>query len=73
LLSLHRLKGGINAKMRYDKLTLKAQEALVEAERVAGGEGHPQIEPEHHPAGPGRRSDSPGFEPAGCGSGHSVQ
>jgi ATP-dependent Clp protease ATP-binding subunit ClpB len=33
--------------MRYDKLTLKAQEALVEAERLAGEEGHPQIEPEH--------------------------
>jgi ATP-dependent Clp protease ATP-binding subunit ClpB len=33
--------------MRYDKLTLKAQEALVEAERLAGEESHPQIEPEH--------------------------
>jgi ATP-dependent Clp protease ATP-binding subunit ClpB len=33
--------------MRYDKLTLKAQEALVEAERLAGEEGHPQIESEH--------------------------
>jgi ATP-dependent Clp protease ATP-binding subunit ClpB len=33
--------------MRYDKLTLKAQEALVEAERIAGEESHPQIEPEH--------------------------
>ncbi len=33
--------------MRYDKLTLKAQEALVEAERLAGEHAHPQIEPEH--------------------------
>jgi ATP-dependent Clp protease ATP-binding subunit ClpB len=33
--------------MRYDKLTLKAQEALVESERLAGEESHPQIEPEH--------------------------
>jgi ATP-dependent Clp protease ATP-binding subunit ClpB len=33
--------------MRYDKLTLKGQEALVEAERLAGEESHPQIEPEH--------------------------
>jgi ATP-dependent Clp protease ATP-binding subunit ClpB len=33
--------------MRYDKLTLKAQEALVESERLAGEENHPQIEPEH--------------------------
>ena len=33
--------------MRYDKLTLKAQEALVEAERLAGEQAHPQIEPEH--------------------------
>ncbi len=33
--------------MRYDKLTLKGQEALVEAERLSGEESHPQIEPEH--------------------------
>ncbi len=33
--------------MRYDKLTLKGQEALVEAERLAGEQSHPQIEPEH--------------------------
>ena len=33
--------------MRYDKLTLKAQEALVESERLASEHAHPQIEPEH--------------------------
>ena len=33
--------------MRYDKLTLKAQEALVEAEKLASEQSHPQIEPEH--------------------------
>ncbi len=33
--------------MRYDKLTVKAQEAMVEAERLAGELNHPQIEPEH--------------------------
>ncbi len=33
--------------MRYDKLTLKAQEAIVEAERLASEQAHPQIEPEH--------------------------
>ena len=33
--------------MRHDKLTLKAQEALVESERLAGEHSHPQIEPEH--------------------------
>ena len=33
--------------MRHDKLTLKAQEALVESGRLAGEHAHPQIEPEH--------------------------
>ena len=33
--------------MRHDKLTLKAQEALVESERLASEHAHPQIEPEH--------------------------
>lgn len=33
--------------MRYDKLTLKAQEALLEAERLAGEQAHPEIEVEH--------------------------
>ncbi len=33
--------------MRHDKLTLKAQEALVESERLASERAHPQIEPEH--------------------------
>ncbi|HVN80650.1 MAG TPA: Clp protease N-terminal domain-containing protein, partial [Terriglobia bacterium] len=33
--------------MRFDKLTLKAQEALVEAERLASEQAHPQVEPEH--------------------------
>ncbi len=33
--------------MRYDKLTLKAQEALVESERLASEHAHPQTEPEH--------------------------
>ncbi|MDE2757880.1 MAG: ATP-dependent chaperone ClpB, partial [Acidobacteriota bacterium] len=33
--------------MRHDKLTLKAQEALVESERLAGEHAHPQVEPEH--------------------------
>ena len=33
--------------MRHDKLTLKAQEALVESERLASEHCHPQIEPEH--------------------------
>ena len=33
--------------MRVDKLTLKAQEALVESERLASEHAHPQIEPEH--------------------------
>jgi ATP-dependent Clp protease ATP-binding subunit ClpB len=33
--------------MRYDKLTLKAQEALVEAEQLASELAHPQVEPEH--------------------------
>jgi ATP-dependent Clp protease ATP-binding subunit ClpB len=33
--------------MRYDKLTVKAQEALVESERLAGELNHPQVEPAH--------------------------
>ena len=33
--------------MRYDKLTIKGQEALVEAERLCGEQSNPQIEPEH--------------------------
>ena len=33
--------------MRYDKLTLKAQEALAESEQMASDHSHPQIEPEH--------------------------
>lgn len=33
--------------MRYDKLTLKGQEALVGAERLTGERSNPQIEPEH--------------------------
>src|SRR5262245_52808713 len=33
--------------MRFDKLTIKGQEALVEAEKLAGELSHPQIEPEH--------------------------
>ena len=33
--------------MRYDKLTLKAQEALLEAERLAGEQAHPEIEAVH--------------------------
>jgi len=33
--------------MRYDKLTIKGQEALVEAERLSGEQSNPQIEPEH--------------------------
>ncbi len=33
--------------MRFDKLTLKAQEALVESERLASEHAHPQTEPEH--------------------------
>ena len=33
--------------MHFDKLTLKAQEAVIEAERLAGEFSNPQIEPEH--------------------------
>jgi ATP-dependent Clp protease ATP-binding subunit ClpB len=33
--------------MRYDKFTLKAQEAIMEAERLASEQSHPQVEPEH--------------------------
>ncbi len=33
--------------MHFDKLTLKAQEAVIEAERLAGEFLNPQIEPEH--------------------------
>jgi len=33
--------------MRYDRLTLKAQEALAEAQSLAAGRGHGQITPAH--------------------------
>ena len=33
--------------MRYDKLTLKAQEALQEADSIAHSFSHPSLEPEH--------------------------
>ena len=33
--------------MRLDKLTLRAQEALEQAQTMAREKGHPQIEPEH--------------------------
>jgi ATP-dependent Clp protease ATP-binding subunit ClpB len=33
--------------MNLNRYTEKAQEALVEAQRLAGRKGHPQIEPEH--------------------------
>src|SRR5260221_9457830 len=33
--------------MRFDDYTVKAQEALAEAERSAAGSGHPEIEPGH--------------------------
>lgn len=33
--------------MRFDKLTLKAQEAFLEAQKLAEGMHHPQLEPEH--------------------------
>ncbi|MBI5166514.1 MAG: ATP-dependent chaperone ClpB [candidate division NC10 bacterium] len=33
--------------MRFDKLTLKAQEALLDAQKVAEGLRHPQMDPEH--------------------------
>ena len=33
--------------MHFDKLTLKAQEAVIEAERLAGEYSNPQVEPEH--------------------------
>ncbi|MBW1943941.1 MAG: hypothetical protein JRJ51_14060 [Deltaproteobacteria bacterium] len=33
--------------MRLDKLTLKAQEAIQNAQQLAEGFGHQQIEPEH--------------------------
>ncbi len=33
--------------MNFEKLTLKAQEAVIEAERLAGEFSNPQIEPEH--------------------------
>ncbi len=33
--------------MRLDRLTLKTQEALQEAQSIASGHGNPQLEPEH--------------------------
>lgn len=33
--------------MRFDKFTLKVQEALQEAQSLAGSMGHQSIEPEH--------------------------
>jgi len=33
--------------MRFDKFTLKVQEALQEAQSLAGSLGHQSIEPEH--------------------------
>ncbi len=33
--------------MRYDKFTIKSQEALGEAQNIAGSRGHTQIEPTH--------------------------
>ncbi len=33
--------------MRFDKLTLKTQEAFLEAQKLAEGMHHPQLEPEH--------------------------
>ena len=33
--------------MRFDKFTLKAQEAVQNAQEVASKKGHQQIEPEH--------------------------
>ena len=33
--------------MRFDKFTLKVQEALQEAQTLAGSSGHQAIEPEH--------------------------
>ncbi|MBI4733348.1 MAG: AAA family ATPase, partial [Rubrobacteridae bacterium] len=33
--------------MRMDKFTIKSQEALGEAQRLAEGKGHQQVEPEH--------------------------
>jgi ATP-dependent Clp protease ATP-binding subunit ClpB len=33
--------------MRYDKLTVKAQEAIAEARDLAVGRGHAEVSPEH--------------------------
>ena len=33
--------------MRFDKLTIKAQEAFAEAQRLASDRGNPAVEPEH--------------------------
>ena len=33
--------------MRFDKFTLKVQEAIQEAQTLAGSLGHQEIEPEH--------------------------
>ena len=33
--------------MRFDKFTLKAQEAVQNAQEVASKKGHQQIDPEH--------------------------
>src|SRR5262245_11852595 len=33
--------------MRYDKLTIKSQEALAEAQSLAGTRGHSEIQPAH--------------------------
>ena len=33
--------------MRFDKLTIKAQEAFAEAQRLASEHGNPSVEPDH--------------------------
>jgi ATP-dependent Clp protease ATP-binding subunit ClpB len=33
--------------MKYDQFTVKSREALLDAQRLAGGAGHPEIRPQH--------------------------
>ncbi len=48
LVELSRKAGVVGLKnMRFDKFTLKVQEAIQEAQTLAGSYGHQAIEPEH--------------------------
>ncbi len=44
---LRRCKEGIIMPFRFDKLTIKAQEAVARAQELASEKGNPQIEPMH--------------------------